>query len=189
MRIIGGERRGHRLAEWHGARIRPLRDRVRTALFDILGSQVQGAAFLDLFAGTGAVGLEALSRGARWAAFVDASARATRIIYKNARRLDYCHRCEVLQADAVEAVHRLAQRRSQFDLAFVGAPYGTGLAQRAAAALGEGGPLRVGATAVVEVFHKEEGAPRRGGLVLTSARDYGETRLLLYRFEGEPLGQ
>ena len=182
MRIIGGEKRGRRLVEWHGAGIRPLRDRVRTALFDILAERVVGAEFLDLFAGTGAVGLEALSRGARRATFVDSSARAIRIIRENARRLGYEDRTEVMQGDALKAVRTLARRGRKFDLVFVGAPYSGDLALRSASALGNSGPLSPGATVVVEVFRKTEPALRYGGLKLDSVRQYGETRLLFYRF-------
>ena len=182
MRIIGGEKRGHRLAEWHGAGIRPLRDRVRTSLFDILGGRVAGAEFLDLFAGTGAVGLEALSRGAEAATFVDSSGRAIRIIRENVRRLGYQDRAKVVKADALEAIRTLARRGERFDLVFVGAPYQSGLALQAAAALGMFRPLAPEATVVVEVFHKTEPAGRYGDLRLESVRDYGETRLAFYRF-------
>ena len=180
VRIIGGEKRGHKLAEWHGAGIRPLRDRVRTSLFDILGERVVGAEFLDLFAGTGAVGLEALSRGARAATFVDSSAKAIRIIRENLRRLGYQGRARVIRADALEAVRTLARRGSRFDIVFVGAPYQSDLALRAAAALGAFTPLYPGATVVVELFHKTEPAERYGELALESVRDYGETRLAFY---------
>jgi len=183
VRIIGGEKRGHRLVEWHAAGIRPLRDRVRTALFDILAERVVGAEFLDLFAGTGAVGLEALSRGAKRAMFVDSSARAIRIIRENARRLGYEDRTEVVQGDAPEAVRMLARRGRKFDLVFVGAPYVGDLALRSAALLGTFAPLSPGATVVVEVFHKTEAARRYGGLELDSVRQYGETRLLFYRLD------
>jgi len=182
VRIIGGEKRGRKLVEWHGAGIRPLRDRVRTALFDILAERVVGAEFLDLFAGTGAVGLEALSRGARRATFVDSSARAIRIIRENVRRLGYEDRTEVMQGDALKAVRTLARRGRKFDLVFVGAPYSGDLALRSASVLGNSAPLSPGATVVVEVFRKTEPALRYGGLKLDSVRQYGETRLLFYRF-------
>jgi 16S rRNA (guanine(966)-N(2))-methyltransferase RsmD len=181
LRIIGGEKRGHKLTEWHGADIRPLRDRVRTALFDILGQRVVGAEFLDLFAGTGAVGLEALSRGARAATFVDASGKAIRIIRENLRRLGYQDRAQVIKGDALEAVRKLARRGKKFDLVFVGAPYGGDLALRAATLLGELAPLSPEATVVVEVFHKAQPGECYGHLELESVREYGETKLLFYR--------
>lgn len=183
MRIIGGERRGRRLAEWHGAGIRPLRDRVRTSLFDALGDLVLGARFLDLFAGTGAVGLEALSRGARCATFVDASAQAVRLIRENLRRLDYEDRALVLHADALVTIRELARRGRTFDLVYVGAPYGTSLAGRALGALGQWAPLSPGAVVAGETFHKESLVDGYGALRHFATRDYGETRLSFYRFQ------
>ncbi len=182
MRIIGGEKRGQRLARWQGEGIRPLRDRVRTALFDTLGEAVLGAEFLDLFAGTGAVGLEALSRGARRATLVDVSPQAIRLIRENAARLGYTECVEILQADVAKAVAELARRGRKFDLVFIGAPYGTGLAGEAMAALAKALPLRPGALIVAETFHKDPLPESFPSLLLVDSRCYGETRLTYFRF-------
>ncbi len=182
MRIIGGERRGRKLAHWQGGGIRPLRDRVRTALFDTLGEAVVGAEVLDLFAGTGAVGLEALSRGAKWATFVDSSAEAIRIIRENAARLGYSERVDIIHGDAIKAVRGLARRGRRFDLVFIGAPYDTGLAKEALQALAEALPLRPGAFVVAETFHKEAFGEEFRPLRLWHSRSYGETRLTYFRF-------
>ncbi|MCX7751036.1 MAG: 16S rRNA (guanine(966)-N(2))-methyltransferase RsmD [Candidatus Bipolaricaulota bacterium] len=182
MRIGGGAYRGQRLQGPRGAGIRPLRDRVRLALFDLLRDLVPGARFLDLYAGTGAVGLEALSRGASHAVFVDASPGAARVIRENVRRLGCADRAEVLERDAFSALRAFAREGRQFDLAFVGAPYGTGLAAQTAELLGELHPLVPGAVVVVESFHKEPIADRYGPLMLELRRRYGETVLSLYRF-------
>ena len=182
MRIIGGERRGRRLAHWQGGSIRPLRDRVRTALFDTLGEAVTGAEVLDLFAGTGAVGLEALSRGARYATFVDSSSEAIRLIRKNLSRLGYSGRAEIIQEDARKAVKALARQGRQFDLVFIGAPYETGLAAEALKALVEALPLRPGALVIAETFHKDELGDDFKPLQLVDSRIYGETRLTYFRF-------
>lgn len=182
MRIIGGERRGRKLAEVGKGGIRPLRDRVRTALFDTLGELVLDAFFLDLFAGTGAVGLEALSRGARHATFVDDSRQAVQLIRENIRRLGYEDRCEVINADVIVSIQKLSRRGRKFDLVYVGAPYKTDLARRATMALASFCPLSQDATVVVESFHKVEMDSRYGDLLLSAIRDYGETRLRFYRF-------
>lgn len=182
MRIIGGDKRGRKLARWQGEGIRPLRDRVRTALFDTLGEVVVGAAVLDLFAGTGAVGLEALSRGASSATFVDASPTAIRLIRENASRLGYAERVEVILGDAVRTVQALARRGRRFDLVFVGAPYATGLAREALQEVAKAQPFRPGALVVVETFHKEELGDRFPPLILWASRAYGETRLTYFRF-------
>lgn len=182
MRIIGGERRGRKLARWQGEGIRPLRDRVRTALFDTLGEAVVGAEVLDLFAGTGAVGLEALSRGASRATLVDASAKSVRIIRDNAARLGYSERVEIIRADAVRAIQALARRGRRFDLVFIGAPYGKDLAASALKALAEALPLRPGAVVVAETFHKDKLLDEFPPLRLFDSRSYGETRLTYFQF-------
>lgn len=186
MRIIGGERRGRRLVRWQDAGIRPLRDRVRTALFDTLGEAVRGAEVLDLFAGTGAVALEALSRGAARATLVDSSPQAIRIIRANAEALGYRERVEVIRGDAVRAVEKLARQGRRFDLVFVGTPYSLPeLATAALQALAAHAPLRPGAWVVVETFHKEEPADAFPPLRRVASRAYGETRLTYFRFGGE----
>ncbi|MCS7240011.1 MAG: 16S rRNA (guanine(966)-N(2))-methyltransferase RsmD [Candidatus Bipolaricaulota bacterium] len=182
MRIIGGEQRGRRLVHWQGENIRPLRDRVRTALFDTLGEAVVGAHVLDLFAGTGAVGLEALSRGAAHATFVDSSEHAVRIIRENVARLGYGERVEIIREDAAKAVRNLARKGWRFDLVFVGAPYATGLAAQALQALAENLPLRPGAMVVAETFHKDALGDVFPPLRLVEARSYGETRLTYFLF-------
>ena len=106
---------------------------------------------------------------------------AIRIIRENIRRLGYGDRARVIKGDALEAIRTLARRGRVFDIAFVGAPYNTDLALRAAAALGTFCPLAPEATVVVEVFHKTEPAQRCGELELESVRDYGDTRLVFYR--------
>jgi len=184
MRIIGGEKRGRRLAHWQGGEIRPLRDRVRAALFDTLGEFVRGAEVLDLFAGTGAVGLEALSRGAKRATFVDSSSEAIRIIRENVALLGYSERVEIIHGDAIKAVKTLARRGRRFDLVFIGAPYDTGLAAQALQALAEALPLRPGAIVVAETFHKDE-LGEFPPLRLWQSRHYGETRLTYFRFGPE----
>ncbi len=183
MRIIGGEHRGRRLRRWQDPDIRPLRDRVRTALFDTLGEAVPGAQVLDLFAGTGAVALEALSRGAAWATLVDSSAKAVRLIRANAAALGYQDRVEVIHGDAVKAVEKLARQGRRFDLVFVGAPYTSPeLVASTLQALATHTPLRPGAWVVVETFHKEQPADVFPPLTQVSSRVYGETRLTYYRF-------
>ncbi len=180
MRIIGGERKGHKLVEWHAAGIRPLRDRVRAALFDTLGHLVVGAEFLDLFAGTGAVGLEALSRGARRAIFVDSSPKAISIIRANLKKLRYEDRAEVIRADALEAIRRFHKRGRRFDLIFMGAPYSRGLTQEALRTIAAYPILRPGGVLIAEIHKSEELKERYGDLELIQDRDYGDSRLLFY---------
>lgn len=126
MRIVAGRFRGRRLEAPDSMRIRPTSDRVREALFSIIASRVPGSHVLDLFAGTGALGLEALSRGAAQAVFVDQGAEAIRIIRVNIQRLGVSDQAEVLQGDVNQVIRRLVHRKSVFDLIFMDPPYGKG---------------------------------------------------------------
>jgi 16S rRNA (guanine966-N2)-methyltransferase len=125
MRIIGGECRGRAIRLPAGCRIRPTTDRVKGALFNILGS-VENKSLLDLYAGCGNIGLEALSRGARRAAFVERNPRLTETIRDNLRLLGFEGRAEVIAADAVEEIGRLSKRGIRFDFLFADPPYEEG---------------------------------------------------------------
>lgn len=177
MRIVGGLWRGRRLADVGAgdtsARLRPTSDRVREAMFNLLingsgGDRVTGTRVLDLFAGTGALALEALSRGAEAAVLVDDGRAAAGLIAKN-----------IALTGATEARHlkRDAARlgpcpEAPFDLVFLDPPYGRGMGERAVAAALEGGWIAPGATVVWE-----ESAPPilPPGLVQADQRRYGET--------------
>ena len=144
MRIVGGRLRGRKLAAPSSQAIRPTSDRLRESLFNILahayGDPVTGARVLDLFAGTGALGLEALSRGAAFALFVDDGAEARALIRENVATLGLGGVTRIFRRDATRLgpVHPLAP----FSLAFLDPPYGKGLAEQALASAHDGGWLR-----------------------------------------------
>jgi 16S rRNA (guanine(966)-N(2))-methyltransferase RsmD len=184
MRIIGGERRGRRLVEWDDSAIRPMRDFVRTALFNILSDFVPDAAFLDLFCGTGSVGLEALSRGARSCTFVDRSSDACGIVRRNLNLLDFLPRGEVIQGDAFGVIETLRQAGRRFDLVFVGPPYYKELVLRVLEALGDGALLGSDPVVVAEIHSTESIADVVGKLSLVDRRRYGDNQLWLYRTVG-----
>ncbi|MBU1744845.1 MAG: 16S rRNA (guanine(966)-N(2))-methyltransferase RsmD [Proteobacteria bacterium] len=126
MRIIGGELRGRVVRLPAGSRIRPTADRVKESLFNILHS-VEGTSFLDLFAGSGNVGLEALSRGARFATFVEKDIRLVHALQESLVQLGFAARAEVIAADAERGLGRLVQRGNRFDIIFTDPPYDQGL--------------------------------------------------------------
>jgi 16S rRNA (guanine966-N2)-methyltransferase len=152
VRIVGGELRGRPLAAPGGRATRPTADRVRQTIFDILahayGDPVSGARVLDLFAGTGAFGLEALSRGAVFALFVEEDMAARGAIRENAESLGVIGRTRIFRRDAVNLgpIGNLAP----FTLAFADPPYGQGLGGKALASALAGGWLSSGATVVLE---------------------------------------
>ncbi len=181
MRIIGGERRGRKLVEWEDPAIRPMRDFVRTAMFNILSDFVPDAAFLDLFCGTGSVGLEALSRGARSCTFVDRSSDACGIVRRNLDLLDFLAHGDVVQSDAIQAVESLRRLGRRYDLVFVGPPYFKSLVPHALEALGDASLLGSDPVVVAEIHHTESIAESYGALALVDRRRYGDNQLWFYR--------
>lgn len=118
MRVIGGEFRSRRLKTPHGDSVRPTPERLREALFNILAPRIQGAVFLDAYAGSGSVGIEALSRGARHAIFLEKSRPALRALEENIRMLDIAARCEVHSGNAAPVITKF-----EADIVFLDPPY------------------------------------------------------------------
>ena len=130
MRIISGTMRGKRLITLEGDAVRPTSDRVKEALFDILQFRVEGRRFLDLFAGSGQIGLEAISRGAAQAVLVDASQESRRVIEQNVASLGFGDRARVVPASFAGFLQGCGER---FDIAFLDPPYHAGLLDEALA--------------------------------------------------------
>lgn len=183
MRIIAGRHRGRILRTPAGKAIRPTSDRAREALFSILERgepPVRGARFLDLFAGTGAVALEALSRGAASATLVDDDPAALACARANVARAGESANARLLRLDAT----RLGRAPGRFDIAFLDPPYRSGLAVPALASALEGGWLAPGARVVVELAATERLTPP-AGLTLEDERRYGAARLVFLRARTE----
>lgn len=184
MRIIGGTRRGLKLVDVGAgdaaAHLRPTADRVREAIFNLLmngprGNPVEGARVLDLFAGTGALGLEALSRGAARVVFVDDGAVARALLRQNIAKMQAMGATDVWRRDAT----RMGPNRGPgYGLVFLDPPYGQGLGERALASLAEGAWLLPGALVVWE-----EGVPTvpPEGFDLLDQRRYGDTIVTLLK--------
>ncbi|SIO13850.1 16S rRNA (guanine(966)-N(2))-methyltransferase RsmD [Vannielia litorea] len=179
MRIVGGKFRGTALAALGkgdaGAHLRPTSDRVREALFNVLASRggVEGTRVLDLFAGTGALGLEALSRGAVHVTAVDDGQKARALIRENVEKLRAMGEVKLYRRDAT----RMGENRGAgFDLVFLDPPYGKGLGQRALASAVAGGWIAPEALIVWE-----ESAPMQApeGFDLIEHRAYGDTHITL----------
>jgi 16S rRNA (guanine966-N2)-methyltransferase len=189
VRIVGGRFRGRPLKGPSSDAIRPTSDRLRETVFNILahcyGDPVPGARVLDLFAGTGAMGLEALSRGAAFALFVDDSAAARGLIRANVEALGVGGQSRLFRRDATRLGP--AAPNEPFSLVFCDPPYGQGLAQRALASCAEGGWLTGDALVVVEEAQGIEMA-LPNAFAEIDRRDYGETKLVFGRHDcaGEP---
>lgn len=182
MRIVGGRFKGRGLAAPRTMAVRPTSDRLRETLFNVLahayGDPVDGARVLDLFAGTGALGLEALSRGAAYALFVDESSEGRGLLRDNVDRLGVAGITKVFRRDATRLGP--AHPNAPFSLAFCDPPYGKDLAPRALASALAGGWLVPGALVVVEESAGTP-VPLPEGFTLEEARDYGDTQILFVR--------
>jgi 16S rRNA (guanine966-N2)-methyltransferase len=183
MRIVGGKFKGRSLASPAGHGTRPTSDRVRESIFNILthgidGFTLEGARVMDLFAGTGALGLEALSRGARFCQFVDGNAEARGLIARNADSLGVIGQCKIWRRDATKLGPCAPQ--TPYDLVFADPPYGKELGEKALTSLVDGGWLNDGAVVVLEEAEK---AAVKGvaGLTLLDQRVYGDTRVRFCR--------
>jgi len=178
MRIVAGEFGGRRLHSPKDERIRPTIDRVREAVFSIIASHVPDARVLDLFAGTGAFGLEALSRGASRAVFVDQSQEAVRIVRENIAICGVQDRAQVILAPVRKALSRLAEAGGIFDLIFMDPPYGKGHLEKTLPHLGD--VAHSDALVIGEHHAKDVLAPLPEGWVKTEERRYGDTRISFF---------
>jgi 16S rRNA (guanine966-N2)-methyltransferase len=184
MRIVGGRHRGRRLVAPAGDSVRPTSDRAREALFNILshghfaaaGLPFAGKPVLDAFAGTGALGLEALSRGASAAVFIEADREALAALRRNIAALGEEDSAHIVSGDATKP----PRAALQCALAFLDPPYGSGLAAPALAALAAAGWLTPDALAVVEVAAREP-LPPPAGFSVIDQRVYGAARLVFLR--------
>ena len=188
MRIIGGKLKKKKLAPVPGKGIRPTTDRLRESIFNILSPRINGAVVLDLFAGTGAMGIEALSRGAAAAVFIDRSAAAVATINKNLAtcRLETVSR--VIRWNAAKNLDCLSRSEVRFDLVFIDPPYGAGLITPALRYLHQSGALAPGATVLVEHTPAEPLESDPGHLETAQAfrpfdrRRYGKTLVSLFEY-------
>jgi 16S rRNA (guanine966-N2)-methyltransferase len=177
LRIVAGEFRGRRIEAPRGSAIRPTSERVREAVFSILGD-VSGARVLDLFAGTGALGIEALSRGAAHATFVDDAEAAAAVISLNRDRLGLTDRGTVVRADL--RVGPLPLGHGPYDLVLIDPPYGEAADLGLLLAPRLPGALAPGARVVTE---SDRRTPLDLGVPPTLERRYGDTLIRIYKFE------
>jgi 16S rRNA (guanine966-N2)-methyltransferase len=182
MRVVGGRLKGRGLASPSSREIRPTADRLRESLFNILmhayGDPVDGARVLDLFAGTGALGIEAISRGASFALFVDNGTEARALLRANVEALGLGGVTKVFRRDATDLGP--AHPVEPFSLVFLDPPYGKRLAERALASLRDGGWLLPGAMLVVEEA-KAAGVVAPEGYQELERRAYDDTEFVLLR--------
>ena len=179
MRVISGSAKGTVLFSPKGDSTRPTSDFVKENLFNIIQNNLHDAVFLDLFAGTGAIGIEALSRGAKHAVFVDASQKCISLIERNLEKTRVRGRAALIKADAVTAVGKL--KESKFDIVFLDPPYSKNLSQAALHALVEYKLLADDGCIVLETAKTEE-TPIIEGLGVFREKIYSGTKLVFYSY-------
>jgi len=180
MRVIGGQARGHKLKQVPGDTTRPITDRVKESLFDILGTWVVGTRWLDLFAGTGQVGIEALSRGANSAVFVDNARAAVLTTRANLEHTKLSDLADVRHQDAFDFLN--GEQREPFDVIFVAPPQYKELWSNALVkidSLAEG-VLADDGLVIVQIDPREFHQESLNNLALTDRRKYGNTLLCFY---------
>ncbi len=184
MRVISGSAKGRKLKSVPGPSTRPITDRVKVALFDILAGELEGSVFLDLFAGTGGVGIEALSRGARRAVFVDIDPKSIQTIRENLKITRLEERAVVIRSDSFRYLDR-AEHES-FDLIYIAPPQYHGLWIQALQTIDRRSEwLSPDGLAVVQIHPKEIREPPLTHLTEFDRRQYGSTLLWFFEKPGE----
>jgi 16S rRNA (guanine(966)-N(2))-methyltransferase RsmD len=153
---------------------------VKEALFDILGDRVVGALFLDLYAGSGNIGIEALSRGAAKVVFVDRYTASMGLILENLSSLGIVEGFETYKMDSIKAVWALSRRGASFNIIFIDSPYFSGLGERSLEASAKGKILKDGGVVVLKHHGKDKSPTEVEGLSRTRVSDYGDTHLSFY---------
>jgi 16S rRNA (guanine966-N2)-methyltransferase len=189
MRVVAGSAKGRKLKSPKSPNVRPIMDRVKTALFDILAPEIEGARFLDLFAGAGGVGIEALSRGASAATFVELDAETWKLIGENLRITGLDAHAETLRADAFRFIESAHASGKRYDIVYVAPPQYRDMAARALAQLDTAPLIEVGGLVIIQIDPRE----RAGLETLTlrtlapiDERRYGGTLLVFFERLADP---
>lgn len=181
MRIVAGSARGRPLAGPKGKGIRPTADRVRETLFNVLGQFLDGETVLDLYAGTGALALEALSRGASRALLVDHDREAVQLCRKNAEATGFSAQVEIWHRPVGAAVQQLGKKGQAFQLIFADPPYAARVVEELLEGIDQNRLLADGGLIVIE-HDKRESAPQvHGPFARVDERRFGDTQITLYR--------
>jgi len=188
MRISAGSAKGRRTATKKdfargpgGERLRPTSSKVREALFDILRNRVEGATFVDLYAGTGTVGFESLSRGAAKAVFIEPDPSMIQTMERNARDWGFSEKAEIMRGRADEFLTKAASDHEKYDIFFIDPPYQSAEIEKVLPILGREELLHEDGIVIVEHFFKKELPEQEGFLKMHKNYRYGDTMLTLYK--------
>ena len=188
MRVISGSARGTRLVDLGNAEIRPTLDQVKESLFNQVGPDLTGISFLDLFAGTGSIGIEALSRGAEQVVFVEHNSQAQSLITRNLEKCrltveNQTERWELIKSDSLDSLSTLRGKGMVFDLIYVDPPFSKNLYGPCLSKLSDSAILKEDAWVIVEHFHKTGLQERYGKLKTFKDRRLGDSCLSFFKIE------
>lgn len=183
MRIIAGRYKGHRLRPVDDRAVRSTADRVRESLFNILAAEIPGTDVLDLYCGAGTLGLEALSRGARHATFVDKARRSVRRTQDNSDTLQVLPSVEIIASDAMAAIRALSRKGVRFSLIFADPPYGEGWSAKLLPVIAGSGILTDEGVLVIEHHKKEDPGAAPPGFSVWTQRRFGDTMFTIWRWQ------
>jgi len=185
MRVISGTARGRRLASFRGDKIRPTADKVKGSIFNIIASNfghLDNMMVLDLFSGTGSLGIEALSRGAAKSVFIDENPGSINILKENIDTCGFAERSEIIQAKVESGINLLSKRGNRFNLVFLDPPYEKGLIEKTVEEIINKEILDDSAVVIAEHSVREQPLMEYDGLTLTDRRKYGDTEISFYSF-------
>jgi len=181
LRIIGGEAKGRKLKAPKGLTTRPTTDRVKEAVFNIMGYKVKDAIFLDLFGGTGAIAIEAISRGAAEAVICEKDFQAIRVINDNIISAKFTDKIKVLKMDAILALKILSKENYRFDVIYLDPPYQGGLLPQVMEQLYENNLLHQDGVIIAETSSREDFSKYNIKNSLSTCRKYGETLITVFK--------
>ncbi len=181
MKIIGGEFRGRRLKTLKSVKLRPTPMRVKEALFNILGNKVIGSSFLDLYAGSGQMGIEALSRGAKEIIFIDNHIASVRLIQENLGLVSSKKVSRIPRNNVLKAINNLSKEKKRFNIIFLDPPYKSRLVKNTLQALAKSDILKI-ITLIIAEHHQSLALDKEIGSLIQIRRErYGDTVLTFYR--------
>lgn len=185
MRIIAGLAKGRKILSPEGMQTRPTLDRIKESIFNIIQNDVPGAVALDLFAGTGSLGLEAASRGAEFCYLIDKSPLTYPLLQKNIENLKFQDICKSINGDAYEVLKDFARKNTIFDLIFIDPPYLKDLIPPAVQIIDEEGLLKRDGLIVTKIDTSEIIYEGNENIILVDKRKYGNTTVCFYRYKEE----
>ena len=179
MRVISGCARGHKLKSLEGTDTRPTLDRIKETLFNIIAPEITECNFLDLFSGSGAIGIEALSRGANTAVFVDSSYNCYEVIIENLEHTKLRDKAQVINQDIFDAIKELGNKNQKFDIIFIDPPYEGGYNQNVLEHIIKSNILNEDGLVIVERAAKYD-PPQVDGLKLIREKGFGKTTAISF---------